>query len=117
MSSFTLGFKKVRGPENRRDKRLPLPVFHVEIQERQYQTLNWSLGGFLLAPLDFPYFERQDVLLKVYNKDRTSSLEVPGEILRVNENSMSFAVKFTEMNQRIYRFLENEFTARFVHDA
>lgn len=117
MSSFTMGFKQVRGPENRKDKRLPLPVFLVQIEDRQYQSINWSLGGFLLTPLDFPYFVGQDVVLTIFNKEKTSEIEVTAEILRTNEETNNFAVKFTEMNQRLYRFLENAFKSRFSnHD-
>ncbi len=35
-------------PESRRDRRYPMPVLAVVIGERRYETLNWSLGGFLV---------------------------------------------------------------------
>lgn len=115
MSSFTLGFKQVRGPERRHDKRLPLPVFTVRIEDREYQSLNWSLGGFLLGPLDFSYFIGENVIMLLKIDEQGSEMEIPGEIIRLDGEAMNFAVKFTEMNPGLYRFFEQAFTARFVH--
>ena len=35
--------------ESRRDRRYPLPPVKVSLADRAYETVNWSLGGFLLA--------------------------------------------------------------------
>ena len=35
--------------ESRRDRRYPLPLVKVSLAEGDYETGNWSLGGFLLA--------------------------------------------------------------------
>jgi hypothetical protein len=115
MSSYTLGYSLARGPEKRRDKRLPLPVFSVKIDGQTYSTINWSLGGLLVSEYDGTVADDQTVRLDVKAKDDQAEfkLRISARVIRNNTERRELALKFEEMNPQVYDFFEQCFSRRF----
>jgi len=115
MSSYTLGYTLARGPEKRRDKRLPLPVFTVKIDGKTYATLNWSLGGLLVSDYQGTAVDDQPIKLEIKAKDDTAEfkMRIVAKVIRNRVDRQELALKFEEMNPQIYDFFEKCFSGRF----
>ncbi len=115
MSSYTLGYTLARGPEKRRDKRLPLPVFKVKIDGETYATVNWSLGGLLVSEFDGIALEDQLIRLDIMAKDEnaTFKMQITARVIRHKLDRRELALKFEEMNPQLYDFFEQCFSRRF----
>jgi c-di-GMP-binding flagellar brake protein YcgR len=115
MSSYTLGYTLARGPEKRKDKRLPLPVFRVKIDGISYSTLNWSLGGLLVSEFDGVALEDQMLKVDIMAKDDHANfkLRIDARVIRHRLDKRELALKFEEMNPQLYDFFEQCFSRRF----
>ena len=115
MSSYTLGYSLARGPEKRKDKRLPLPVFSVKIDGQIYSTINWSLGGLLVSEYDGTAAQDQEVRIDVKAKDDHAEfkLRITAHVIRNNVERRELALKFDDMNPQVYDFFEQCFSRRF----
>ncbi|HVT52773.1 MAG TPA: PilZ domain-containing protein [Dongiaceae bacterium] len=115
MSSFTMSYRKVGNRDNRRDKRLPLPVFTVRINGQVCDTLNWSLGGLLVT--GYVGIDKPDDVVKVEIKIKDSTgdyaVKVSAKVIRVDHRANTIALRFEEMSPLIYDFFERSFAARF----
>jgi hypothetical protein len=115
MSSFTMSYRKVGNRENRRDKRLPLPVFTIQIGGLTCDTLNWSLGGLLVTGYTGNHKADELVEVRIKIKDATGdyALKVMARVVRVDPRERHIALRFEEMNPVIYDFFEHSFAQRF----
>jgi hypothetical protein len=115
MSSFTMSYRKVGNRDNRRDKRLPLPVFTVRLDGQVCDTLNWSLGGLLVTGYVGIHEPDDVVKLDIKIKDSTGdyAMKLNAKVIRVDQRSGSIALRFEEMSPLIYDFFERSFSARF----
>jgi hypothetical protein len=115
MSSFTMGFRQVRGAEHRRDKRLPLPIFTVKVDGQEADTVNWSLGGLLVANYDGHLLVEMPVEIAIKIKDEHAefAMKIGAKVVRNDRDKKLLAVKFDEMSPAIYDFFERGFTKRF----
>lgn len=115
MTSFTMGFTKVRGPEHRRDKRMPLPVFSVRISGQTCETLNWSLGGLLIENYDGHLLVEMPVEIEIKIKDEHAEfdMKIEAKVVRNDRENCRLAVKFESLSPTIYDFFERGFSRRF----
>jgi hypothetical protein len=115
MSSFTMGFRHVRGPEHRRDKRLPLPIFTVMVDGQEADTVNWSLGGLLIGNYDGHLLVEMPVEIGIKIKDEAAefSMKINAKVVRNDRTKKLLAVKFDELSPAIYDFFERGFNRRF----
>ena len=115
MSSFTMSYRKVGNRDNRRDKRLPLPIFTIRLDGLVCDTLNWSLGGLLVTGYGGQHKADDLIDLDVKIKDATGdyALKVTARVIRVDQKAQLIALRFEEMSPLIYDFFEKSFSARF----
>lgn len=115
MSSFTMSYRKVGSRENRRDKRLPLPVFTVRIDGLVCDTINWSLGGLLVSGYEGAHEPENQVEVAIKIKDTTGdyALKLTAKVIRVDARNKTIALQFEEMSPVIYDFFERSFAQRF----
>jgi hypothetical protein len=115
MSSFTMSYRKVGNRDNRRDKRLPLPIFTLRLDGLICDTLNWSLGGLLVTGYAGQHKADDLVDVDVKIKDTTGdyALKVTARVIRVDHKAEHIALRFEEMSPLIYDFFEKSFSARF----
>ena len=115
MSSYTLGYTLARGPEKRKDKRLPLPIFTVKIDGKAYSTVNWSLGGLLVSDYEGDAIDDQVIRIDVKAKDDMAEfkLRISARVIRNRTDRQELALKFEEMDSQVYDFFEQCFSRRF----
>ena len=117
MRSCTLGFKKAGSAEQRRDKRLRLPIFSVKIGDRRYDSINWSLGGMLICGYDGFLFQGLKVLIQVRLRDMPAAVETADEdglviealVIRHDLEKRELALKFQRLTPTILDFFERSF--------
>lgn len=114
MTSYTTGFSNVRGAERRRDRRLPLPIFTVRLDDVIYQTLNWSLGGLLIEGYQGARAGGETVHISIKAKDNTADfrMKIAVKVIRSIPGE-SIALQFEAMSTEIYEFFERCFADRF----
>ena len=96
MSSFTMSYRKVGKRENRRDKRLPLPIFTIRLDGSVCDTLNWSLGGLLIGGYEGAHKENEQVIVDVKIKDAAGdyALQVKTWVIRVDHKKVGALVRY-----------------------
>ena len=114
MTSYTTGYQNVRGAERRRDRRLPLPIFTVRLDDVVYQTLNWSLGGLLIDGYTGSRAGGDAVQIDIKAKDNAAEfrMKIAVKVIRVVPGE-SIALQFEAMSPAIYDFFERCFADRF----
>jgi hypothetical protein len=114
MTSYTMGYRQVRGAERRRDRRLPLPIFTVRLDGVSYQTMNWSLGGLLIEGYAGERKSGDAVQIEIKAKDSTTDfrMKIAVNVIRVVPGE-SIALQFEAMSSEIYEFFERCFADRF----
>jgi hypothetical protein len=114
MTSYTTGYQTVRGAERRRDRRLPLPIFTVRLDEVVYQTLNWSLGGLLIEGYSGTRAAGDTVQIEIKAKDNVADfrMKIAVKVIRAVPGE-SIALQFEAMDTAIYEFFERCFADRF----
>lgn len=114
MTSYTTGYQHVRGAERRRDRRLPLPIFTVRLDDVIYQTMNWSLGGLLIEGYAGERAAGDAVQIEIKAKDTHADfrMRIDAKVIRVIP-SESIALQYEAMNTAIYEFFERCFADRF----
>lgn len=117
MTSFTVGYRVIRGAEHRRDKRLQLPIFAVRIGDQVCETINWSLGGLLIRGFDAPAQPEMQFTMDIWVKDGPAGPENPDATLRVTAQLVRYdrperllAVKFADLTPTILDFFERSFS-------
>lgn len=115
MSSFTMSYRKVGNRENRRDKRLPLPVFSIRLDGLVCDTINWSLGGLLVSGYEGQHKADDliDVEIKIKDTAGDFSMRITARVVRIDHKNKTIALRFEEMSPVIYDFFERSFAQRF----
>ena len=114
MTSYTTGYQTVRGAERRRDRRLPLPIFTVKLDDVSYQTMNWSLGGLLIEGYQGARAAGDAVQISIKAKDNAAEfrMKIAVKVIRAVSGE-SIALQFEAMSPEIYEFFERCFADRF----
>ena len=114
MTSYTTGYQTVRGAERRRDRRLPLPIFSVKLDETVYQSMNWSLGGLLIEGYAGERAAGDAVQIDIKAKDATADfrMKIAVKVIRVVPGE-SIALQFEALSPAIYEFFQRCFSDRF----
>jgi hypothetical protein len=115
MSSFTMSYRKVGNRENRRDKRLPLPVFSTKLDGLVCDTINWSLGGLLVSGYEGNHKadDLLEVAIKIKDATGDYAMKLTAKVIRVDAKNKTIALRFEEMSPVIYDFFERSFAQRF----
>jgi hypothetical protein len=99
--------------EGRRDRRYPLPPLTVVIALGQYTTVNWSLGGFLLAGYADRALAGQRLSGKLQVSDRIEPVEFSAVVVRVDEPEPgNLAVRFVDLDDRTVTLLDRAIARR-----
>ncbi len=114
MTSYTMGYRQVRGAERRRDRRLPLPIFTVRLDGVSYQTMNWSLGGLLIEGYAGAHAAGDAVKIDIKAKDKHADfrMRIAVKVIRAVPGE-TIALQFEAMSPEIYEFFERCFADRF----
>jgi hypothetical protein len=108
------------GPGNRRrDKRVDLRPIRVELEGQVYETLDWSLGGFLIEGYEGKrrIGDPVTVGLSVKAGDKTYEHVVRAEIVRIHRDGGRLAANFTDLEAEAVDTLEGWLTGRLQRMA
>jgi hypothetical protein len=97
--------------ETRRDRRYPLPSITVTFAEGSYETLNWSLGGFLLS--GGPSDEVGTILPGVLHVGE-ATFPFTAEVVRRDEEERAVAFHFIEPSPRMVSALDRVVAERLM---
>jgi hypothetical protein len=114
-----MGYRQVRGPEKRKDKRLLVPVFTVDLNGVTCSTVNWSLGGLLISDFVGALKEDSVVVTEIKAKDGQADvhLRLPARVIRHDTETREVALKFEQMDPKIYDFFEQCFSRQFKRES
>ena len=99
--------------EGRRDRRYPLPPLTLFIALGRYTTVNWSLGGFLLAGYAEPAFAGQRLAGKLQINDRIEPVDFSAVVVRINEPEPgNLAAQFVDLDDRTVTMLDRAIARR-----
>jgi hypothetical protein len=97
--------------ETRRDRRYPLPSMSVTFDEGTYETLNWSLGGFLLS--GGPSAEVGTILSGALHVAGTD-FPITAEVVRRDDEERAVAFHFIEPSSRMVSALDRIVAERML---
>ncbi|MGB0577352.1 MAG: hypothetical protein ACPGPC_14555 [Alphaproteobacteria bacterium] len=105
---------KVKSKERRRDRRIQEIPLKIDLNGSNYETANWSLGGFLLYSFygDFQIGETPVVGIKAEVGDQVFQHVVRAEIVRIDFTRKMLAANFVELDDDILNTLEGLSTGR-----
>jgi hypothetical protein len=96
--------------EDRRDRRYPLPALVISVDGIEYETINWSLGGFLIAGFHRRISPGQTIAGAFRPAGRPEALEFTASVVRSGEGQL--AAKFTDLGELGMIMLERIITRR-----
>jgi hypothetical protein len=110
-----MSYRKVGNRDNRRDKRLPLPIFSIRLDGLVCDTVNWSLGGLLVSGYSGAHKPDDLIEVDIKIKDTTGDyvMKLTARVVRVDHRGGHIALRFEEMSPVIYDFFERSFAQRF----
>jgi len=113
MPSYTEGYHNAKGPDKRKDRRMPLPVFVVTIDGNRAETLNWSLTGLLIGGYTGGRKVGEKVSIKLLGEEEDTQMrvDIDAKVVRRGANGQ-LAVRFERLSPPIYDFFERCFAAR-----
>src|SRR5262249_49082640 len=97
--------------EDRRDRRYPLPPLTIVLAGTEYTTVNWSLGGFLLAGFAGKAVigQRLAGTLRVYQG--TKDVAFNATVVRVDDAGQ-IGVQFTNLTDETVTMLDRAIARR-----
>jgi hypothetical protein len=99
--------------EDRRDRRYPLPALVITIGGVEYNTVNWSLGGFLIAGFDREVVRGQTVTGMLRVIDKPDTLPFIATVVRCGgPQPDQLAAKFEDLGELGISMLERIITRR-----
>ena len=110
MTSFSSGFSvrtygtKPRQP--RRNTRVESPVLRIQIEGRSYRTVNWSLGGVLIAAYEGGLVEGDSFTIAGIGLEQGGfvGVSVPARVVRIKDGHLAGC--YSELGGRAYDVLE-----------
>jgi len=101
-------------PNRRRDRRNAIPPIQLELDGEVYTTVDWSLGGFLIAPyrgrarpgMQFP------VVIVIRIGDRVYRHRAEAEVVRAPAVRKQVAARFTRLEPDAVDTMEGLITGR-----
>jgi PilZ domain len=110
MKSIRVSYDRYNG---RRDRRHPLPPLTVAAHSAEYVTVNWSLGGFLIAGHSGALAPGERFTGTVRVNADTAPVEFTAVVVRVDEPEPgNVACQFTDIDDRLVTLLERAITRR-----
>ncbi len=101
----------------RRDRRYPLPPLVITIDDGQYTTINWSLGGFLITGYDRKISPGKPISGRLSLADQPIGFEFTAKVVRVGEPVPDqLAVQFTDLDEHGMAVLERIMKRRLFRD-
>jgi len=90
----------------RRNQRVVVPVIRIAIGGQVYTTVDWGLGGFLVAPYTGPLKPDQEFAVSAIGPGdgELVPLAIRARAVRVARNSLAAA--FVELGDKAFNFLE-----------
>jgi hypothetical protein len=97
----------------RRDRRYPAPPLVITIDDGEYTTLNWSLGGFLITGFDRRISPGKPIAGTLGTPEQPVMIEFSAKVVRVGEPVPGqLAVQFTDLGEHGLSVLERILTRR-----
>jgi hypothetical protein len=97
----------------RRDRRYPAPPLVITIDDGEYTTLNWSLGGFLITGFDRRISPGKPIAGTLGTPEQPVMIEFSAKVVRVGEPvAGQLAVQFTDLGEHGLSVLERILTRR-----
>ena len=98
----------------RRDRRIVMPPIHLELDGETYRTVDWSLGGFRVAPYAGALRPGAivDVTIRIVVNDRERRHPTEAEVLRVLRAERTLAGRFVRLDGAALDSLESLILAR-----
>ncbi|PHQ70170.1 MAG: hypothetical protein COB93_06210 [Sneathiella sp.] len=104
-------------PHNRKDHRHDLPCLHLKIGGREFETYDWSLGGFRID--DFkgrPQVGAQVTVSHMsYDPDSVTDVNSTATVTRILIGKNQVAYAFNELDEKAYELLEIARKRRLSH--
>ena len=101
-------------PNRRRDRRNILPPIELVIEGEAYSTVNWSLGGFLIAPFagaaDVGDHIQVEIVVRIGDVVRRHRAEA--EVVRRHHQRRRLAANYTRLTPETIDTLEGVITGR-----
>jgi hypothetical protein len=113
-----ISFKSGGTYDNRRDRRLSLLQLAVEVDEQEYDSLDWGLGGIRIAGVLPDRAVESGLMIKVsgVRKEQMLSFEAWATIVRIDEESVETALRFEDLSAEDLDILEALITGRRITD-
>ncbi|HEX3497854.1 MAG TPA: PilZ domain-containing protein [Stellaceae bacterium] len=100
-------------PEDRRDRRYPLPTLIISIGGVEYGTVNWSIGGFLITGFDRKVVPGQAITGMMRPVNRPEGLPFTATVVRSGDPEPGYlAAKFEDLSELGLSMLERIITRR-----
>lgn len=94
--------------KRRRDKRRTSPRLHIRLQDAEYMTENWSLGGFLIDGYAGPLKPGQECSVEISSEVRGKAVTVQAdiEVMRIDRDAGELAAHFIRFPPGQFELLE-----------
>ena len=99
--------------ERRRDKRLMSPPMSVSIDDETYQTVDWSLGGVLIADYYGSAALGDHLAGRIHILTDQRSHPFKAVVVRRDSGSGQLAFNFTELSESAFSLLESALMGRY----
>jgi hypothetical protein len=103
--------------EERRDRRHPLPPLAVKLGGGLFQTINWSLGGFLLGGYKGLHVPGETIEGSFRIDGHGAEYAFAAEIVRADIDAETLAAHFTELAPGAIDQLDKAIARRLVRRA
>ena|SRR5689334_7895756 len=100
--------------EERRDRRHPLPPLAVKLGSGLFQTINWSLGGFLLGGYKGLHVPGEFVEGSFQISPQGPEFTFRAEVIRADIDAETLAVHFCELAPGAIEQLDKAFARRMI---
>jgi len=111
-----ISFKSAGIYNHRKDRRLSLLQLTVAVEDQEYESLDWGLGGVRIHGLLPGRSREDDVMIKVsgVRKEQELSIEVLATVVRMDEEATETALRFVDLSAEDLDILEALITGRRI---